>query len=111
MRTVIQIYRPGEEMMIDEVDFPGEPGFKALDAVVKRFIKCRNIEHVTVLFEDNRRDMFVDETGALDGLPRNEATSAIYRANWLKRHPKQDPESLPPIYGVAVLFPDRQVWF
>lgn len=78
-------------------------------------------------------DMFVDDSGAPmllewqdvactkaaltrkgKGLPRNEAATAIYRrATILGRTAIKydgDPETLPAIYGPAVLF-DRRVWF
>jgi hypothetical protein len=67
-------------------------------------------EHVSVLFKGAPADMFVDETGVLKGLPRNEAATAIYRANWLKQHPEQDPEALPHIAGTAVVT-GRRIWF
>ena len=53
-------------------------------------------------------DMFVDETRDHQRVRRNEATR-LYRANWLKRHPKDDPESLPYIAGAAAVFEER-VW-
>lgn len=68
-----------------------------------------DLEHVSVLFGGRRADMFVDDRGIEKDLPRNEAATAIYRANWLSRHPGADPESIPAIYGLAVLF-DRIVW-
>jgi hypothetical protein len=52
--------------------------------------------------------MFVDETRDHQRVRRNEATR-LYRANWLKRHPKDDPESLPYIAGAAAVFEER-VW-
>ena len=53
--------------------------------------------------------MFVNETGIVKKLPRNDEATRLYRANWLKRHPKDDPESLPYIAGAAVVFEER-VW-
>ena len=52
--------------------------------------------------------MFVDETRDHQRVRRNEATR-LYRANWLKRHPKDDPESLPYIACAAAVFEER-VW-
>jgi hypothetical protein len=52
--------------------------------------------------------MFVDETRDHQRVRRNESTR-LYRANWLKRHPKDDPESLPYIAGAAAVFEER-VW-
>lgn len=68
-------------------------------------------EHVAVLYEGHRRDMFVGETSSINGRRiRNIRATAIYRANVLTRAPGTDPESLPSISGPAVLFPDTIVW-
>ena len=75
----------------------------------RRLLDDAVMEHVAVLYQDRPADMFVDEIGAIKSLPRNEAATAIYRANWLKQHPRTDPESLDAIYGPAVLF-HRIVW-
>jgi hypothetical protein len=56
-------------------------------------------------------DMFVDEIGHVrDGgpKPRNDAATAIYRANWLRAE-GGDPETLPWIAGIAIVF-DRRIW-
>lgn len=86
------------------------PSYKALSAVLDPLFFKRPWEHVSVLFEGRRTDMFVDESGVLDGLPRNEAATAIYRANWLSQYPHADPESLPHIAGLAVVF-EKRVWY
>lgn len=68
-------------------------------------------EHVAVLFEGHRRDMFVGGTSAINGRHiRNVRATEIYRANALSQNPRLDPESLPAISGPAVLFPDRIIW-
>ena len=83
-------------------------------------------EHVSVLYQGNRRDMFVGETSAMNGRHiRNVRATGIYRANaWAQHLAKEreieakgrkpvvrfDPESLPAISGPAVLFPDEIVW-
>jgi hypothetical protein len=71
-----------------------------------------DLEHVYVLdpdYPDRRSDMFVDETGHLKSLPRNESATALYRGATLRAQPKIRPESLPYIAGPAVLF-DDVVW-
>jgi hypothetical protein len=90
--------------------WPAEPGLTHHRSLILPLLgpDC-NLEHVTVLHEGKRADMFVDEHGVRKQLPRNEAATAIYRNNWLTHHPKDAPESLPAIYGTAVLF-DRIVW-
>lgn len=68
-------------------------------------------EHVAVLFEGARRDMFVGETSAINGrVIRNIRGTEIYRNNTMTRSPRTDPESLPAVSGPAVLFPDEIVW-
>lgn len=97
-----------------EVMWPRVPGYGVLTAAVEPILNG-NLEHVTVLADYDggtnyvRLDMFVHETGVVDGLPRNEAATTIYRRNWLLQHPGTDPESMPFIAGVAILF-DRRVW-
>lgn len=92
------------------VEWPAEPGFDAINALVKPLIGGGHIEHVSVLHDGKRRDMFVDEEGLLKGMPRNERATAIYRAAWLSRNPGKDAEEISHIAGPAVLF-TRRVWF
>lgn len=68
-------------------------------------------EHVAVLYNDHRCDMFVGETSSINGRHiRNVRATEIYRNNTMTHHPGTDPESLPAISGPAVLFPDFIVW-
>ena len=92
------------------IEWPSEPGFVRINKLVQPLIGGGHIEHVSVLHDGARRDMFVDEEGRLKGMPRNERATAIYRTNWMTRHPDADPETLPHIAGVAVLF-TRRVWY
>lgn len=91
-----------------EVMLVREPGREILCRLVEPFLDDKPMEHVTVLFEGKRGDMFVDETGALDGLPANAAATDIYYAAWEKSGGERVPGF--EICGVAVVF-DRQVWF
>jgi hypothetical protein len=92
------------------IAFPQWPGYLFIKKLVEPLINGP-LEHVTVLYERRRADMFVHEHGhkLTPPLPRNDAATAIYRTNWLTQHPGADPESLPFIAGVAVLF-DRIIW-
>ncbi len=92
------------------VDLPRSPGLIVLRAVVEPLLYGGALEHVSVLHEGKPTDMFVGEDSAYVGNVRNDKATEIYRANWMDQHPKADPESLPAIYGPAVLV-DRQVWF
>lgn len=111
METTYRILRvDGTEQSVT-VSLPESPCYETLSAIVKPVIGLKtNFERVAVLFDGRACDMFVDENGHLKGLARNEAATAIYRANWLSRHPGTDPESLDFIAGPAVLF-TRRVWF
>jgi hypothetical protein len=115
------IYRPDGTSERGEVDWPPDPGYDQIAALVEPLVEGP-IERVRVLDPakadaDEIRgaadylDMFVDEMGHMrtPPRPRNEAATAIYRANWLRAHPDVDPEDIAWIAGTAVLF-DRPVW-
>ena len=93
------------------VDLSDQPRYAEIRAAIRALLVLGKAypEHVTVLHEGKRADMFVQEDGHGEGLPRNEAATAIYRAAWLQEHPSHDPETLPWIAGPAVIF-DRIVW-
>lgn len=109
--TEYTIIRANGDEEVHSVQLPAEPDYFQLKAIIQPIIGERNnFERVNVLHNDQYTDMFVDEIGPLKGLPLNATATAIYRANWIKQHPKVDPDSLPPIVGTAVLFA-RRVWF
>lgn len=110
MLTAYTIYRVGQEPEKTEAELPSEPGYHALKGLISPLLDGADLEHVTVLHEGTRHDMFVDEMGSVKGLPRNEPATAIYRNNWLTQHPSVDAESIAAIYGTAILF-HRRVWF
>lgn len=110
MLTKFTIYRPGAEPEEREVDLAEIPGYRDLRVLIKPLLDGAGLEHVAVLHDGERRDMFVDEFGAIRRLPRNEAATAIYRNATLTREPGTDPETIPAIYGPAILFA-RRVWF
>jgi hypothetical protein len=109
--TDYTIIRANGDEETHTVQLPAEPDYFQLKAIVQPIIGERNdFEHVAVLHNNQRTDMFVDEMGQLKGLPRNDRATAIYRHNWLTQHPGTDPNTLPWIVGTAVLFA-RRVWF
>jgi len=91
------------------VELPPKPSYRQLCQLLDPLFQRRHFEHVTVLYEGRRADMFVDERGRLDDLPFNEAATAIYRNNWLTQYPGTNPDSLHWIAGLAVLF-EKIVW-
>lgn len=116
MMTSYTIFRVGQEPERASIDWPEEPGYDRLKRMICPLLgDDEPLEHVAVLHDGERRDMFVSELGAValttrGPLPRNEAATAIYRNNTLTRYPETDPEDIPAIYGTAILF-DRIVWF
>lgn len=109
MDTTFIIMRPGREAEVHIVDLPLEPGYDRLDALIRPLLDGHDLEHVTVLYRDRRADMFVDEMGGCKALPVNDAATAIYRAASMRRDPDVNPDSLPAIFGTAILF-ERIVW-
>ena len=108
MITEYTVYHPSGRIEHGSVDWPEQPGWDLMRPFFAQFIKGWP-EHVNVLFNTEARDMFVDDESALIGLPWNEAASKIYQAASVRRGMKE--EDLPSIYGPAVLFPNRRVWF
>lgn len=88
----------------------GTTDYKKLRPLLAELLK-EDPEHVAVLYEGNRRDMFVGETSAINGrFIRNIRATDIYRNNTLTRAPGTDPESLPAISGPAIIFPHTIIW-
>jgi hypothetical protein len=114
------IFRPDRTSEASEVDWPPDPSFENIARLLEPIVGGP-IEHVRILDpakataeyigRADYRDMFVDELGLLRNPrpPRNEMATGLYRANWLRVHPQDDPESLPIVAGVAVVF-ERVIW-
>lgn len=90
--------------------WPKEPNYELIAELVEPLLGGRAFEHVSVLHEGRACDLFVDDVGQINKLPRNELATKIYRARAMKLDPNLDPESLNWIAGPAVLFM-RRVWF
>lgn len=121
MLTKYLIMRPGQSHETGEVhDWPREPGYDRIAALVRPLLDGADLEQVSVLadFGGGTRyeqlDMFVDDEGLIKNLPRNEAATLIYRRAAMmgkaRIPPPTDPESMSYIAGPAVLF-SRRVWF
>lgn len=116
MRTTYTIIRVGDASLEHgEIDWPPAPDLKLIHALIDPILgEGEPLEHVTVLHDGERRDMFVSEFGHMAltwraPLPINDRATVIYRHNWLTQHPGVDPETLPNIAGTAILFA-RWVW-
>jgi hypothetical protein len=89
---------------------PFAGGYDSLKKLIGEYFD-EDFEHVAVLFDGHRRDMFVGGTSSINGRHiRNIRATEIYRANALSQDPDLDPEELPAISGPAVLFPSYIVW-
>ena len=108
MRTDLAILRADGTREDRTIEMVGDPGLAELRGVLEPILGGRP-EHVAVLHDNRRADMFVDEDFVAKGLPRNAAATAVYRASWMERHPETNPETLPGIAGDAVVF-GRTVW-
>ncbi len=111
MKTGALILRADGTRETRSIELADDPRYSEIRAALRPLLDIGDAypEHVGVLHEGRPADMFVHEDGHGAGLPRNEAATAIYRACWLERQPKDDPEGLPWIAGPAVIF-DRIVW-
>lgn len=106
--TVYHLLRTDGKRVTMRVEWPWNPDLQQLKALVEPLVGGR-LDHVAVLYERRRADMFVNEDGHDAKLPRNELATSIYRHNWLIQHPHDPPEESPWIAGTAVLF-ERIVW-
>ncbi len=105
------VYDPDGAERAGQARLDINPSVREVKQALSQFISGE-IEHVTIMrpnSNDGAADMFVDEMGVMKGLPRNEKATELYRAWWLYHHPHDDPESLPWIAGVAIVF-DELVW-
>lgn len=120
-KTSYRLYWPGGLTHDHWIYWPKDPGYSRIrDLLELIFGKGASFEHVTVWLGEGMTDhvtgkgyadMFVDERGVLKELDRNNEATRLYRANYLTHvDPEADPESLPFIAGVAVVF-FRQIWF
>ena len=107
--TYTILYCDGTSQTCD-ADLPEQPGYELLRKLVEPALEDAHMERVNVFHNGKYTDMFVDDSGALNGLPPNPAATAVYRNNVLTHQPESNADDLPEIYGTAVLF-DRKVWF
>ncbi len=108
MNTDFTIIRPDGPLERGNVDWPNDPGYDRIKTLIAPLVGG-DIEHVSVMYGGRRTDMFVNETGANDELPYNDRATAIYHVASQRRG--VDTSLAPGIYGTAVLFDDRRVWF
>ena len=102
----LYVYQPGahEPEIRDLEKLP--QGYDQIKAIVEPILKQR-LEHVSVLWQGKRADMFVGDESALDDLPVNRLATEIYHAAGKQRGANM--AGAPVIYGPAVVF-DQIVW-
>ena len=92
-----------------------KPALSRMRSLIEPLLGNNYMEHISVLYLGHMRDMFVAEEGKLHGMRYNERATEIYHNLLLKHHegpyPTDPKATLGIIVGVAVLFPDRRVWF
>ena len=116
MRTTYTIYYPNGDTMDAAVDLPEQPSFREIFKIVGPIIGAGEpIERIRILYGLDYTDMFVSELGHLTlstrmPLPINPMATDLYRENMVANEPDIDPDLLPVIAGVAVVF-HRPVWF
>lgn len=110
IQTGYSIFYADGRVIYGQCKLPERPGYVALQQLLQPILDGALPERVNVWHDGKYTDMFVDEIGMLKGLDRNEAATAIYRANVLEHEDSPPaPEDMPAIYGTAVLFA-RKVW-
>ena len=114
MDIAYRIIPPQGEETVGVIPLAEVAGLDKLKAFVLPHLRAgrplANLEHVAVFYMARRASMFVDENGATDGLPVNEAATAVYHAASVARGETVDqPTPWPKSHGVAVLF-DRNLW-
>lgn len=107
-----RVYKPQQSgyVLLDATFSSKEPTLAEIKEVVVPLLGDAEMEHVYVLLDGKPTDMFVDELGVVKHLPRNDEATAIYRASWMQWHLESDPETLPAIHGVAVVF-EKPIWY
>ena len=103
------VLRPDGQSVDSVATLPRNPTTDDVRSVVNKFLDGGAAEHVVVLHDNRRTDMFVDEHSHLKRMLRNEVATRLFRAAALRLNPARDPETLPFIAGPAVLF-DRPIW-
>jgi hypothetical protein len=110
MRTQYKLIPTSGEPMIQEVDWPLDPGLALISGLIRPLLNGGDLERVRVWHTNEYLDMFVDERGISKQLPVNAIATMIYRSNALTfQKPTPRAEDLSAIYGPAVLFM-RRIW-
>jgi hypothetical protein len=118
MYTELLVYVPGRASgKIEMADLSDMPSLDEIKSAVVPLLGsgCMDLEHVSVLYNGKRADMFVDEFSSIvrpkDGrypLPVNEAATDIYHA--ASRMRGENLTNAPKIHGPAVVSL-RRIWF
>lgn len=116
MDTLYWLIEPTGHIETKSVFLPAEPSLDDLRFIAPLIqVDTYNFEHVTVLYANEPRDMFVDDEGALKQRPINPLATQLYIQNTMWRHLSLghtiNVRDFSPIHGPAIFFPNRRVWF
>jgi hypothetical protein len=105
--TILRVDGSSERL---SVDWPRDPEYEQIRALVEPILGGAMMEHVYILGDKGEpQDMFVDEIGHWKNLSVNHEATRLYRRATLLRRPEVSPEELNYIVGAAVVF-DRIIW-
>ena len=87
--------------------------YETLKKLVEPFLNGDKMDHRAVLYNGERRDLFVGQVAnsRRDWDIRNIRASEILNAHVRLLHPDAHDIHLPAVNGTAVLFPDSRIWF
>lgn len=104
------IYPSGEIVERKSALQAGDNPYEAIKVELYEFFQDANFEHVTVMVDGERRDMFVDEMDHPKDLAFNLEATLIYHTISNGGIKPEFPLPAPPIVGLAVLYSER-MWF
>jgi hypothetical protein len=104
-QLTFHVYHP--DGRVEDKEMIWDENFRSIRGMINELVGG-TLEHVAVLHDGRRADMFVEQ-GSAGKFPFNPSATEIYRNYTMTRSPGTNPNSLPKIYGVAVLF-DKIVW-
>jgi hypothetical protein len=113
MQTSFRVLSTGGGNSTQSIELDEFPSLAKLREIVEPHLSGAAMLPVRVLHPDMRTgeivDMFVDAAALFKRLPLNVEATRLYRAAHLRFHPEDDPDELPSIAGVAVVFMRRVI--
>lgn len=112
METKYTVLHPDGTVVNGIVQWPEYPGYDAIRELTNPILGGESyLERVVWRTSTGHyADMLVDEDGIPKGLPVNPAATTLYQHDWCIKNPGQNPNFLPSIFGVVIVF-ERKVWY